>query len=201
MKKVADATSLHEIHDLLVNAPTPQHLLSTAEDQDAALSPQHEDSERAWEIGMDAAGGAAAIPASHLIEHVPSSTMLPAKERLAKDDMILQGVLTLNRAAELFDLFHDVYDHYVYRVLGEDQTFASVRSSSPLLLAAICAVSALQSASADFEKCYKAYLRLCSSRAFSRACTLNDVQAYIIGAFWLSDISWNLVGAGKNENS
>jgi hypothetical protein len=58
-------------------------------------------------------------------------------------------------------------------------------------------VSALQSASDDFEKCYQAFLKICSARAFSKECASEDVQAYCIGAFWLSDMSWNLVEAGE----
>jgi hypothetical protein len=128
---------------------------------------------------------------------VQNNIALPMKERLEKDDLIARGIVTLERATELFNIYHDKYDHFLYRILGEDRSFDSVRSASPLLLSAICVVSALQTASDDFEKYYQAFLKTCSTRTFSKKYVNEDVQAYCIGAFWLSDMSWNLVGAGE----
>jgi hypothetical protein len=198
MSKMGEATSLDDIRDLVKNivAPTPGLTRVDALDIDSTSSPPNEHDERAWEIDVDAAGGPAAIPSSHLTERVQSHVDSPTKEKAGKHDLIKRGVVTLARATELFSVYHDRLDHFLYRILGEDRSFDSVRSASPLLLAAICAVSALQTASADFEKCYQAFLKACSDRVFSKDCASEDVQAYCIGAFWLSDMSWNLVGAG-----
>jgi hypothetical protein len=200
MGKVAHVTSLHEIHDLLNHAATPPPAFAgvNAEDEGLASPPQQqEQDDRPWEIDIDAAGGPAAIPASHLAERVPSNLGSPVEKRSDKLDLIARGVVTLDRARELFDVYHDRLDHFVYRILGDHRSLENVRVASPLLLSAICAVGALQTASPDFEKCYQAFLKTCSARAFSKECASEDVQAYCIGAFWLSDMSWNLVGAGK----
>ena len=183
MGKVADVTCLNDIHNLLHHAATPEPALATVnvEDIDSASSPQNGQGERPWEIDIDV--GPAAIPAEHLTERVPNNINLPIKERLEKDDLITRGIVPLERATELFNIYHDKYDHFLYRILGEDRSFDSVRSASPLLLSAICAVSALQTASDDFEKCYQAFLKVCSARAFSKECASEDVQAYCIGAF------------------
>ena len=198
MGKVADATSLHQIHDLLNHAATPPPVFAgmSAGDEDSASPQQNGQDERNWEIDIDAEGGPAAIPASHLAQRVQSNVGSPIRERSDKYDIITRSVVTFERAHELFDVYHDRLDHFVYRILGDHRSLESVRSSSPLLLSAICAVSALQTASSDFDKCYQAFLKACSTRAFSKECTIEDVQAYCIGAFWLSDMSWNLVGAG-----
>ena len=183
MGKVADVTCLNDIHNLLHHAATPEPALVTVnvEDIDSASSPQNGQGERPWEIDIEV--GPAAIPAEHLTERVPNNINLPIKERLEKDDLITRGIVPLERATELFNIYHDKYDHFLYRILGEDRSFDSVRSASPLLLSAICAVSALQTASDDFEKCYQASLKVCSARAFSKECASEDVQAYCIGAF------------------
>jgi hypothetical protein len=198
MSKMADATSVTDIHDLVKHAAASLPALARVDvaDLDESSIPTDQD-EQTWEIDVDAVGGPAAIPASHLTERVQSSVSSPRKERLDKHDILERGIVTLERAMELFNIYHDRFDHFLYRILGEDRSFDSVRSSSPLLLSAICAVTALQTASPDFDKCYQAFLRVCSARAFSKECASEDVQAYCIGAFWLSDMSWNLVGSGQ----
>lgn len=200
MGKVAEATSLHEIHDLLNHAATPLPAFAGVSpgDDDLASTPQQQGGpeERPWEIDIDAEGGAAAIPASHLAERMQSTFGSPVERRPDGLDIIARGVLTLDRAQELFNVYHDRLDHFVYRVLGDHRSLESVRAASPLLLSAISVVAALQTASPDFEKCYQAFLKSCSARAYSKKCAIEDVQAYCIGAFWLSDMSCSLVGTG-----
>lgn len=198
MGKVADATSLNEIHDIIGHVATPRPVLTglNVDGMDPAASPRRNGrEEQPWEIDLDAAGGPAAIPASHLAERIHSNFGFPIMETSEQYDLIKCQIVTSERAKELFDIYHNKYDHFLYRILGEDRSFENVRLSSPLLLSAICTVSALQTASPDFEKCNQAFLRACSARAFSKNCANEDVQAYCIGAFWLSDMSWNLVGA------
>lgn len=199
MRKVADSLALPVVDELLNNPSRPQQEIPSAEfgEEDSSTPPPQGGSQdgRPWEIDIDAAGGPAALPASHIAER--------AQKRdtdSGQDDLISRGIVTLEQAQNLFNVYHNRLDHFVYRILGDQCSLAGVRSASPLLLAAICAVSALQTASADFEKCYQAFLQSCSSRAFSKECAVEDVQAYCIGAFWLSDMSWNLVGAGNQRS-
>ena len=199
MSKVAVATSMAEIHDLMNHASTPHPAFAgdIARDVGEAASKQKAQDDRVWEIDIDAVGGPAAIPASHLAERVQSDAEHLTMTKPESIDIVVQGVVTLKRAQDLFDLYHNRFDHFLYRILREDHSFGGIRSASPLLLSAICTVSALQTASPDYEKCYRAFLKACSARAFSKDCAIEDVQAYCIGAFWLSDISWNMVGLGR----
>ncbi|PWN49947.1 hypothetical protein IE53DRAFT_119535 [Violaceomyces palustris] len=80
-----------------------------------------------------------------------------------------------------------------------------VRRSSTLLLLSILAVAALHTArkgdptgasphSHPFPLVYREFVKLAATQAFSRQQTLDDIRALVIGAFWLPDISWILVG-------
>jgi hypothetical protein len=202
ISKMGDATSWDELQSLVKNVAAPSLALARADvaDVNSASPSRSEQDDGAWEIDVDAAGGPAAIPASHLTERIQGTVRPSTKERPDEQDVIERGVITLERATQLFNIYNDRFDHFLYRILGEDRSFESVRLASPLLLSAICAVSALQTASPDFEKCYQAFLKACSARVFSTQCALEDVQAYCIGAFWLSGMSWNLAGAGENRS-
>jgi hypothetical protein len=92
------------------------------------------------------------------------------------------------------------HDNYIYGVLEEGSTFKSTRDSSPLLLAAICAVASLHVVSPEVphESCYEEFVRLCASHAFSSQNNLDDIRGLCIGAFWLADISWSLVSTGQS---
>jgi hypothetical protein len=193
--KVAPLESF--VNPATTQLPAPEK--TTIERVDSELPPHNEPDVRTWEIDENAIGGPAAIPASHLIERAQNDIGSQFNRNFDEYNLVTQGVVSLDRARELFRIYHDRFDHFLYRILGEDRSFESVLSSSPLLLSAICAVSALQTASPDFEKCYQAFLNVCATRAFSKDCTYEDVQAYCIGAFWLSDMSWNLVGAGESN--
>jgi hypothetical protein len=72
-------------------------------------------SSQPWEIDIDV--GPAAIPAEHLTKRVRNNINLPIKERLEKDDLITRGIVPLERATELFNIYHDKYDHFLYRIL------------------------------------------------------------------------------------
>jgi hypothetical protein len=92
------------------------------------------------------------------------------------------------------------HDNYIYSVLEEGSTFQSTRDSSPLLLAAICAVASLHVVSPEIphESCHEEFVRLCASHAFSSQNNLDDIRGLCIGAFWLADISWSLVSTGQS---
>ena len=79
----------------------------------------------------------------------------------------------------------------------------SVRSSSQLLYVAIMCVASLHmrrrtvhgtDAEPLFPELYRTYIRLAAMQAFSRHQALDDIRALVIGAFWLKDVSWTLVG-------
>lgn len=111
--------------------------------------------------------------------------------------------MTAEQAQELFDLYANRLDHFLYDILGEHKSFAKVRNDSPLLFAATCTVGALHSNRLGhlYERCFQKFLSLCASQTIAKDTNLADIKALCIGAFWLSEVSWNLVGIGKNFHS
>nr|POE54467.1 transcriptional activator of proteases prtt [Quercus suber] len=86
--------------------------------------------------------------------------------------------------------------------MGDRRTLSEVRSSSPLLLAAVCTVGALHmAASPEFERCYQDFASLAAQQTFSRRNGPDDVRGLCIAAFWLSGISWACIGAAVRISS
>ncbi|OBT60880.1 hypothetical protein VE03_09684 [Pseudogymnoascus sp. 23342-1-I1] len=122
----------------------------------------------------------ASVPASCLPEITEqSSTGILTADTGTEMDLVDRGMVSIQEADDLFNMYHDQLDHYVYRIIPNHSSLASVRKGSPLLTAAICTVK---------------FVRLCTINAFSRRNTLDDIRALCIGAFWLDEISWILVG-------
>jgi hypothetical protein len=166
---------------------------SSMDDERQTSSPVAIES-RTWEVRMDEAGPAT-IPAS-VVGEVPSPEIAPSGATAY--DLISKGIVTLEEAKALFDVYAFRLDHYLYRILGESPTFEGIRSSSSLLLAAICTVGSLHSPphGALFERCYRKFVDLAAARAFAKDNNLDDIRALCIGAFWLQDLSWTLIGQG-----
>ncbi|KAL4899067.1 hypothetical protein BDW74DRAFT_171756 [Aspergillus multicolor] len=112
-------------------------------------------------------------------------------------DFISRGVIAESEAEELYRVFHNTLNHYLW--IGLEQihsSFNSVRQSSELLAATILTVTALHipTSGATFDACYKEFLSLISSSMFSRYHSIDDVRGLFIAAFWLSEVSWKLSG-------
>ncbi|KAJ9610244.1 hypothetical protein H2200_005021 [Cladophialophora chaetospira] len=158
---------------------------------------QPQQTEQGWEVVMDMNRGPGIIPAS-CVSEVSDPSPAATRQNIADDfDLIDRGIITLDDAESFFRLYARRLDHFLYRILAEHDSLASVRKSSPLLTAAICAVGALHTPSNLYYACYQHFVSLASSKMFSKKNNHDDVRAFCIGAFWLSDISWTLVGAGK----
>ncbi|CAK7208875.1 hypothetical protein SCUCBS95973_000261 [Sporothrix curviconia] len=118
-------------------------------------------------------------------------------------DFISRGIVPLDRAQAYFDNYHNRMDHFPYRILCDHGpvSLTRLRPTSPLLVAAVCSVGALHTydqvgGATDFTCLYAEFVALCSRKAMSKACTMDDVRGLCIGAFWLGgDLSWSLVGA------
>ena len=143
-----------------------------------------------WEIVMDLESGPEVIPGFYISQTPEIGGQSGAA------DFISKGVVSVESAQRYFDMYRDRIDHFPYRILNDQgpASLESVRKSSPLLAAAVCTVGALHAASKDFELCYKEFVSLCAIQTFSKRSTVDDVRALCIGAFWLSDLSWTLVG-------
>ncbi|KAJ5544304.1 transcriptional regulator family: Fungal Specific TF [Penicillium frequentans] len=150
---------------------------------------------RTWEVVMDPRGGPASIPASCLSDSARNALPngLPNTRR---PDLISTGLITLRQALALFEEYHLRLDHFLYRILGDHISLDSVRVASPLLTAAVCTVGALHSQSLGnlFDICYNEFKSLVSTQLFSRTANEDDIRGLCIGAFWLHELSWALIG-------
>lgn len=144
-----------------------------------------------WEIVMDPDAGPAAIPGSVVSPVVIQSLKTHGTEQ----DILSRGVLPLDEAQTYLDVYQDRLDHFLYRIIGDRRSLDEIRNGSPLLLSAICAVGSLHVNSSAFEKCYQDFVSVAAGQTFSRRNHINDIRGLCIGAFWLSGISWNCIGA------
>lgn len=144
-----------------------------------------------FELVMDPDSGPAAIPGSV----VSPVNMLVLEQNRADQDLVRRGVITLEQAQAYLDVYQNRLDHFLYRIIGDRKSLSEVRSASPLLLAAICAVGALHLAAPEFEKCYQEFVSVAAAQTFSRRNTVDDVRGLCVAAFWLSGISWTCIGA------
>ncbi|KAK7927090.1 hypothetical protein PG985_004088 [Apiospora marii] len=144
-----------------------------------------------WGVVMDYESGPGAIPGFHITEK-------QARVEIdSQEDFISRGAVTVDSARSCFEKYKNRLDHFPYRILNDHAavTFESVRSTSQLLTASVCAVGALHSASEDFEVYYQNFMQSSAQKILYKQHTIDDVRALCIGAFWLSDLSWSLVGA------
>ncbi|KAM3534314.1 hypothetical protein MY4038_002412 [Beauveria bassiana] len=143
-----------------------------------------------WSIVMDLESSPGSLPGFYISQG-------EAQPRLANcSDIISRGIITLEAAQRYFDAYQTRLDHFPYRILGdvETRTLENVRSSSPLLVAAVSTVGALHLASPNYQSCCAAFLSQCASQTFSKDVNIDDIRALCIGAFWLGEVAWTLVG-------
>ena len=167
------------------------------------VTPARQELRQGYEIDLDADPGPGSIPAS-CVSITPQAADSGARTGTSANgvpnDMVSGGRVSLSEAQRYFEIYSQKLDHYTYGIIEPGSTLATVRVS-PLLTAAICAVGSLHANSPNFESYYQEFVNLSASQSFSRRNTLNDVRALIIGAFWLKEISWILIGTGKPDAS
>lgn len=115
--------------------------------------------------------------------------------RLAQD-FISRGLLSEAAAQQCFSLFTNRLNYFCYGILCPYDTLEELRKSSTLLTAAICAVASLHDpeASSRCRATHTEYLRLVSATMFSSSPTADDIRAFIVGAYWLGNTSFTLLG-------
>lgn len=154
--------------------------------------------QQGWEVVVDDNNAPAAIPASYISEITASSLQSHARSTSQKQpDMISRQVLHVQSATTLFELYRRELDPFLYGILGDFNTLSDIRRVSPLLTDAVCTVAALHSKSENYAACRTAFKQQVSTQMFSKHKTPDDVRGLCVGAFWLSDISWSLMGLGQ----
>ncbi|EMC93348.1 hypothetical protein BAUCODRAFT_75640 [Baudoinia panamericana UAMH 10762] len=192
LNKVADRLSMPELLEYEMEDDEEDDAKPPRSHPSSRLSPLAEKhTPHNFEIVMDDNAGPAAIPGS-----VMTPVIVPGVEPNREDqDIIKRGVLTVEQAQAYLDLYQNRLDHFLYRILGDRRSLGQVRKTSPLLLAGICTVSALHLAARDFERLYQEFVSIAAAQTFSRHNNVDDVRGLLVGAFWLSGISWTCVGA------
>jgi hypothetical protein len=113
-------------------------------------------------------------------------------------DIVEKGIVSLDQADLLFVTYHSKLDHYLYRIIPDVHSFDMARRRSPLLAAAICTVASLHHPAPVLQslygRCLRELIRLSARCMFSCHNTIHDIQALLIGAFWLQDLSWKFCG-------
>jgi hypothetical protein len=165
-------------------------------ERESDLEDADQEPPRAWQVLVDSSLGPNAAPASYVAavssEPSPASGSSHSKEDA---DFITKGLVKQDTAERLFEIYRSRLDHFLYCIIDDYTTLQSARKSSTTLASAICVVAALHSRSGDYQTCHREYRRRVSLQFFSRSHSLDEVRGLCIGAFWLSDMSWALVGA------
>ncbi|EED17954.1 conserved hypothetical protein [Talaromyces stipitatus ATCC 10500] len=181
---------------------SPSVPLGTIDDTRTASSSSSQQPPQRWQIVLDPQGGPASIPASCVSEIRTTATSgnMPASQY---SDLITMGVLSLQQALSLFDIYHLRLDHFLYKVLGDLTSLDSIRKRSSLLTAAVCTVGALHSQSLGhlYDICYREYKNLVTTNTFSTTLNVDDIRGLCIGAFWLHELSWALIGTAVRVSS
>lgn len=112
------------------------------------------------------------------------------------DDFISRGAIRIEDAQRLFEFYQTHLDPYIYCLAAKYKTLDSLRRSSSILTACICAVAACHSEpdTALYDVCNQEFRRLVSTTIFDRRMSLDYLRALVIGTYWLSDVSWTLAG-------
>ena len=101
-----------------------------------------------------------------------------------------KGIILLPLAEALAQRYFSRLDHYLYGIGSSVGHLQSLRQASPVLVAAICTVSALHDShdQSIYELCNREFRRLVSRSVFEKR-GLDHLQALCIGSFWLTDAS------------
>lgn len=153
------------------------------------------------EVRMDVDSGPATIPSSS-VSGIAVRNEAPPHTASKAGDLVSDGIVSPDQAGTLFDIYANRSDHYLYGILGQSAELQQLRSSSSLLLAAVCCVGALHSSSTElrllYRPCYQRLRDLASTLALGQTTNLDDIRALCIGAFWLQDLSWSLSSLGES---
>jgi hypothetical protein len=125
------------------------------------------------------------------------------EEHRGLDDLISRGAIRVEDAERLFQFYQAQLDPYIYGLASKYKSLESLRRSSPILTAAICAVAACHQPDDGkiYEICNHEFRRLVSSSLFERRLSLDYLRALVIGTYWLSDVSWTLAGFAVRQAS
>ncbi|KAL5338188.1 hypothetical protein BJX70DRAFT_408861 [Aspergillus crustosus] len=127
------------------------------------------------------------IRSPHSIDSPPSAR---ASRSGTRSDIISKGIISVSLAERLVQHYFSRLDHYLYGIGGDYQGLEQLRTSAPILLAAICTVSALHNPQerAVYEACNREFRSLVAKSTFEKR-DIDYIRALCISSFWLADAS------------
>lgn len=104
--------------------------------------------------------------------------------------------MNLGKAEELFAVFKNRLGHFLYSIMCPYDNLMELRQSSQFLTTSVCTISALHDPACTelFDVCQREFWNLVGRAMFSHSPSIDDIRAFIIGAFWLSNVSLALSG-------
>ncbi|KAJ5883422.1 uncharacterized protein N7473_010308 [Penicillium subrubescens] len=206
----SDVQGIHDVLDSIcqhLSLPRPKPLLTTGESSHAEGNADHqEELERdqedldGCEISPPDTPSAVHAPIDTFLDiarfgspgssdNTPPSTTRP-RQHAVPQDLIGKGLITSTAAENLVERYFTQLDPYLYGICNGYQSLAQIRSTSPVMFAAVCTVAALQDPNGQslYEACNREFRRLVSRSLFEKH-DLEYVRALCISSFWLSDAS------------
>lgn len=142
---------------------------------------------------LETASKVAESPISAVVESPRGS--VGSRKNAPEPDLIGKGIITSATSEKLVSRYLERLDHYLYGIGGVYTDMKSLRKASPVLLAAVCAISALHDERDMklYEACSHEFLSLVSKSMFEER-GVEFLRALCIGSYWLSDASRILNG-------
>ena len=170
--------------------PKPENVTSNQEDEDVVdASPPMSPSDMKGPIDTF-------LEPAKLVDSPASAAVasplasINSKKSGQPPDLISKGIISLPVADKLVSRYRERLDHYLYGIGSVFDDLKSLRKLSPVLLAAVCTVSALHEKAETkvFEACNTEFLKLVSQSMFEKR-GVEFLRALCIGSYWLSDAS------------
>lgn len=131
----------------------------------------------------------------------PGETQSPKLASGGARDFIAAGQISVPDAHRLFDLYINLLDKFIDGVGGRWESLEILRSRSPILTASIMAVAALHDPQSEhiYPICNQELRRLVAASLFDQHANKDYLRALCLASYWLSDVSWTLVGVAVRK--
>ena len=119
-----------------------------------------------------------------------SSPAVARRRTTDPPNLVSKGILKAETASVLVQRYLSNLDPFIYGLASRYRDFNDVAKTSPILLAAICAVTAFNDPEHNdvFDNCNREYRSLVSDSLFEKKYP-QHIRALCIGSFWLPNAS------------
>ncbi|KAL3477612.1 hypothetical protein BJX99DRAFT_269703 [Aspergillus californicus] len=202
----SDVSNLHQTLENLchhLGLEGPKALTLSRKDRDGSSSREMDEGptqpeEEGCEVSPPESPSAVQAPIDTFLDitkiRSPNSIDSPPSARASRSgtrsDLISKGIISASIAERLVHHYFSRLDHYLYGIGGEYQGLEQLRTSAPILLAAICTVSALHDPTdrTVYEACNREFRSLVAKSTFEKR-DVDYIRALCISSFWLADAS------------